>query len=68
VPTASALQSRRSRAANDGVVTVASQLDPRAQRQARLMMGFDAQHRAVLDDPAVADALQRSLAGVAPPS
>jgi len=59
--------SYRSRIANDGVVTVASQLDPRAQRQARLMAGFDAQHRAVLDDPAVGDALQRSLARIEPP-
>jgi len=29
--------------------------------------GFDAQHRAVLDDPAVGEELQRSLAGIAPP-
>lgn len=58
--------SRRSRIANDGVVTVASQLDPRAQAQARQLAGFDAGHRAVLDDPAVAEALNRSLAGVAP--
>jgi pimeloyl-ACP methyl ester carboxylesterase len=59
--------SRRSRIANDGVVTVASQLDLRAQQQARLVVGFDAQHRAVLDDPVVGDYLQRSLAGIAPP-
>ncbi|MBX3026869.1 hypothetical protein KF840_18325 [bacterium] len=59
--------SRRSRIANDGVVTVASQLDARSQAQARQILGFDAGHAAVLDDPAVAAALQRSLAGVAPP-
>jgi len=59
--------SRRSRIANDGVVTVASQLDLRAQQQARLVVGFDDQHRAVLDDPTVGDYLQRSLAGIAPP-
>jgi len=59
--------SRRSRIANDGVVTVASQLDLRAQEQAHLVVGFDDQHRAVLDDPVVADYLQRSLAGIAPP-
>jgi len=59
--------SRRSRTANDGVVTVASQLDARAQRQARWVAGFDAGHRAVLDDPAVAEALQRSLTAIAPP-
>ncbi len=58
--------SRSGRIANDGVVTVASQLDPRAQRQARLVAGFDAGHRAVLGDPAVADELRRSLAGIAP--
>lgn len=59
--------SRRSRVANDGVVTVASQLDPRAQAQARLVAGFDAGHAAVLDDPAVAELLDLSLAAVAPP-
>lgn len=58
--------SRRSRVANDGVVTVASQLDPRAQAAARQVAGFDAGHRAVLDDPAVAEALHRSLARIAP--
>lgn len=58
--------SRRSRIANDGVVTVASQLDLRIQRQARRVLGFDAGHAAVLDDPAVADELRRSLADVAP--
>jgi pimeloyl-ACP methyl ester carboxylesterase len=58
--------SRRSRIANDGVITVASQLDPRAQAQARQIVGFDAGHRGVLDVPAVAAALDRSLAGVAP--
>ena len=59
--------SRRSRIANDGVVTVASQLDARAQSQARMVAGYDAGHAAVLDDPAVAEALHRSLADVAPP-
>lgn len=59
--------SRRRRVANDGVVTVASQLDPRLQRQARLVAGFDEGHAAVLDDPAVADELRRSLASIAPP-
>jgi pimeloyl-ACP methyl ester carboxylesterase len=59
--------SRRSRIANDGVVTVAAQLDLRAQQRARLVVGFDDQHRAVLDDPTVGDYLQRSLAGIAPP-
>jgi pimeloyl-ACP methyl ester carboxylesterase len=56
--------SRRSRTANDGVVTVASQLDLRMQDQARRVVGFDAQHAAVLDDPAVADELRHSLASL----
>jgi len=56
--------SRRSRTANDGVVTVASQLDLRAQDQARRVVGFDAQHAAVLDSPTVADELRRSLASL----
>ncbi|MDX2165461.1 MAG: hypothetical protein SF182_00290 [Deltaproteobacteria bacterium] len=59
---------RRSRTANDGTVTVASQLDLRAQRQAQRVMGFDAGHLTVLFDPEVAAELQRSLAAVAPPA
>jgi len=58
--------SRRRRTANDGVISVASQLDLRAQRQARRVMGFDAGHAAVLDDPELAVEIWRSLAGVAP--
>jgi len=58
--------SRRRRTANDGVISVASQLDLRAQRQARRVMGFDAGHAAVLDDPWLAIAVQESLAEVAP--
>lgn len=58
--------SRRSRIANDGVVTVASQLDLRAQAQARYLGGFDDQHLQVLNDPAVAAAVNRSLESVAP--
>lgn len=53
---------------NDGVVTIASQLERRAQDQARHVFGFDAQHLAVLADPAVGEQLQRSLASVAPRS
>jgi pimeloyl-ACP methyl ester carboxylesterase len=59
--------SRRSRIANDGVVTVASQLAPPAQNAARRVVGYDAEHAAVLNDPAVADELHRSLAALAPP-
>jgi len=58
--------SRRRRTANDGVISVASQLDLRAQRQARRIMGFDAGHAAVLDDPALAVEVGRSLAAIAP--
>jgi pimeloyl-ACP methyl ester carboxylesterase len=52
---------------NDGVVTLASQLDLRAQEQARRVMGFDAGHGAILEEPMVADVIDQSLAGVAPP-
>jgi pimeloyl-ACP methyl ester carboxylesterase len=58
--------SRLRREANDGVVTLASQLEPRAQRQARRVIGFNAGHRAVLDSPAVVEELRRSLADVEP--
>lgn len=47
--------------ANDGVVTLASQLDPRAQDQARRVLGFDASHRGVLDSPLAALQLARAL-------
>lgn len=56
--------SRRRSVANDGVVTLASQLDRRAQLQARRILGFDAGHAAVLREPLVVEELQRSLAGV----
>lgn len=58
--------SRRRRIANDGVVTVASQLDRRVQDQARRVLGFDAGHAAVLHDPDVVDELRRSLAELLP--
>ena len=56
--------SRRRSIANDGVVTVASQLEPRAQEQARRVLGFDAGHVAVLRSPLLAEELRRSLEGV----
>jgi len=58
--------SRRRRTANDGVVTVKSQLPTRVQQQARRVMGFDDGHAAVLDSPVLADELWRSLADVEP--
>jgi len=54
--------SRLIRGPDDGVVTLASQLAPAAQQQAAHMMGFEAGHRAVLSNPAVADELNRILA------
>ena len=36
--------------ANDGVVTLASQLDPKAQMQARRIYGFDTSHSEILAD------------------
>ncbi len=49
-------------APNDGVVTLASQLAPEAQQQAARVIGFDADHRSVLRNPAVADEVNRMLA------
>lgn len=57
--------SRLRDAPNDGVVTLASQLDERAQDQARRVLGFDASHRGVLDSPRVAAELGRALAAFA---
>lgn len=39
---------------NDGVVTLASQLDPRVQAEARLVCGFDEDHDSILTSPQVA--------------
>lgn len=53
-----------SRVANDGVVTVESQLERRAQDQARRVIGFDDGHSTVLDTPILAETLSQSLAGL----
>lgn len=39
---------------NDGVVTLASQLDPRVQAEAKLVCGFDEDHGSILTSPQVA--------------
>jgi len=44
--------------ANDGVVTVASELDPRAQAAAIRMFGYDETHRGILNSAAVAAQLK----------
>jgi pimeloyl-ACP methyl ester carboxylesterase len=47
--------------ANDGVVTVASELDPRAQTAAIKTFGYDETHRGILNSPAVATQLRALL-------
>lgn len=47
---------------NDGAVTLASQLAPRAQQQAVKVLGFNASHSGVLTDPAVSEEINRILA------
>lgn len=47
--------------ASDGVVTVASQLEPRAQAAAIRIFGYDDTHRGILDDPAVATEVRALL-------
>jgi pimeloyl-ACP methyl ester carboxylesterase len=51
--------------ANDGVVTVASELAPLAQRGARRLYGFDASHTGILRSPEVAAQLNEILAATA---
>jgi pimeloyl-ACP methyl ester carboxylesterase len=48
--------------ANDGVVTVAAELDPRAQIAARRMFGYDETHTGILNSAAVAAQLNAVLA------
>jgi pimeloyl-ACP methyl ester carboxylesterase len=48
--------------ANDGVVTVASELDQRAQLAAIKLFGYDDTHRGILNDEAVAAQLNALLA------
>jgi pimeloyl-ACP methyl ester carboxylesterase len=51
---------------NDGGVSIASQLDPRAQTAARRMYGFDEDHGGILASPAVAATVNALLRGEAP--
>ena len=53
--------SRLLRGANDGAVTLASQLVPRAQMQARQVRGFDESHRTILRSPDVAALIHQKL-------
>jgi pimeloyl-ACP methyl ester carboxylesterase len=52
------------RGANDGAVTLSSQLDDRAQHQAVQVYGFDVGHGAILRSPAAAAELNRILATI----
>ena len=53
------------RGANDGVVTLASQLDLRAQAQAGRVRGFDETHTTILQSSDVADLMNAQLAALA---
>ncbi len=46
---------------NDGVVTLATQLDPRAQTEARMVIGFEEDHGSILESERVAATLTRIL-------
>jgi len=54
--------SRRMREANDGTVTIASQLEPRVQSHARAVRGYNETHTSILDSVEVAALLNRELA------
>jgi pimeloyl-ACP methyl ester carboxylesterase len=51
---------------NDGAVSIASQLDPRAQSAARRMFGFDEDHGSILTSPGVSETVNAILGGRAP--
>jgi pimeloyl-ACP methyl ester carboxylesterase len=53
--------SRRMREANDGVVTVASQLEPRVQSHARTVRGFNETHASILESVEVSALLNSEL-------
>lgn len=57
--------SRLVRAANDGAVTLKSQLVPRAQAQARTVRGFNETHRTILRSADVAALINEELAALA---
>jgi hypothetical protein len=46
---------------NDGTVGLDSQLDPRAQRDAKMVFGFDKNHTAILDDDSVVEKIESIL-------
>ena len=56
--------SRRMRDANDGTVTIASQLEPRVQSHARMVRGFNESHTSILESVEVAALLNQELAAV----
>lgn len=58
-------RSRLVRGNNDGVVTLESQLDPRAQAQARTVRGFNESHAGILRSADVAALVNAELARVA---
>jgi len=58
-------EARRSREANDGTVTVASQLSMPIQRQATRVTGFDETHTGILTSEEVSEQLNALLARVA---
>jgi hypothetical protein len=51
---------------NDGAVSLASMLDPRAQAAARRTFGFNEDHGGILSSPAVAQVVQSILSGRGP--
>lgn len=57
--------SRRMREANDGTVSIASQLDPRMQSHARRVRGFNESHTSILESVEVSAMLNEELAAVA---
>ena len=57
--------SRLVRGANDGVVTIASQLEMRAQAQTRMVRGFDENHTSILRSDDVAALVNEQLAAIA---
>jgi hypothetical protein len=46
---------------NDGTVSLLSQLDPRAQRDAKMLFGFDKNHNAILSDDSVVETIESIL-------
>jgi pimeloyl-ACP methyl ester carboxylesterase len=52
--------------ANDGTVTLASELEPAAQRAASTIRGFDADHGGILERPETSERVNEILGGIAP--